>query len=286
MSAQEAGAITLDLLPESHDTQIAELIHVLQERGIKNALSVLSGMKNPHLEDDFHRFIVEFIKEGYEVKGLKHGSDLEKILSKTLYEVALPNINEEGDKKSLKELVSVMEQFYAGMLSIGNKSTDAFTLELANSHGSEEFVFYASVPDEKRGLFEKQVVSMFPHAKLTVTKNDYNVFSSDGVSIGASASFAKNPIYPLRTYETFDADPLSVLLNAFSKIDKDGEGAAIQFVIRPATEDYVKKYKNSIDEIHKGKKVKDERLSSKNSKIYFSKKMIKKMNQNQLMTSH
>ncbi|MEN9647491.1 MAG: hypothetical protein RLY57_295 [Candidatus Parcubacteria bacterium] len=257
MSAQEVGAITLDLLPEQHDSQIAELIHVLHEHGIKNALSVLAGMKNPHLEDDFHRFLVEFIKEGYEVKGLKHGSDLEKVLSKTLYEVALPNINEEGERKSLKELVSVMEQFYAGMLSVGGKHTDAFSLELANSHGSEEFVFYAAVPDERRGLFEKQVVSMFPHAKLTVTKNDYNVFSSEGVAIGATASFAKNPIYPLRTYETFDADPLSVLLNAFSKIDKNDEGAAIQFVIRPATEDYVKTYKKAIDEIHKGKKVKD-----------------------------
>ena len=37
----------------------------------------------------------------------------------TLFEISLPEVFDEGDKqKSLKEIVSSMEQFYAGMLSV------------------------------------------------------------------------------------------------------------------------------------------------------------------------
>lgn len=253
----DVEGITLDLLPEPHDYQVAEILHIIQTNGIKNALAVLEKMDKPHLTDDFHRFIVEFIKEGYEVKGLKKGSDLEKIFSKTLYEVSLPELGANDEKKSLKELVSVMEQFYAGMLSVAGSSNQSFSLELAIANGSEEFIFYASVPDDKKGLFEKQVVSIFPNAKVTIQRNDYNIFNPEGVSLGAVASFGRNPIYPIKTYENFDSDPLAVLLNTLSKIEKQGEGASVQFIIRPDTRDYVKSYKKSIERIQKGTSVKE-----------------------------
>ncbi len=258
LPSEDIQAITLDLLPETHDSQIAELLHILQTKGIKNVLSVVEKMNNPHIQDDFHRFVVEFIKEGYDVPGLRHGSDLEKSLSKTLYEVTLPDINEANQEKTLKELVSIMEQFYAGMLGAQSTEFDnSFALELAIANNSEEFVFYASVPDSKRGLFEKQLVSVFPYAKLSVQKNDYNIFNIEGISVGARAFLDKNPIYPLRSYETFDADPLSVLLNALSKINKEGEGASVQFIIKPPTEDFVSSYKKSLEKINKGVAVKE-----------------------------
>ncbi len=257
MSDDAVEAITLDLSPEAHDTKIAELLSIVQERGIKNALSIVEKMNDPHLEDDFHRFIVEFIKEGYEAKGLRHGSALEKSLTKTLYEVTLPHLDPDSDKKDLKELVSVMEQFYAGMLTQTAHDIDnSFSLEIALAEGSEEFVFYASVAEAREGLFEKQLVSIFPNAKLARKRDDYNVFTPTGQSIGSVLKLRKNHIYPLRTYETFDADPLSVLLNALSKINKVGEGAAIQFVIKPADSDYTKMYKKSIEEVQKGTSVK------------------------------
>lgn len=257
MKEDEIEGITLDLLPETHDSQIAELFHLMETRGIKNALEVVEKMHNPHIADDFHRFVVEFVKEGYDLKGVKKGSELEMSYMRTLYEVTLPRINEETEKKNIKELVSVMEQFYSGMLTEERGYDNSFTLELAIANGSEEFVFYASVPDSRRGLFEKQLVSVFPQAKLRVEKNDYNIFNIEGASVGAIAKLDRNPIYPLRTYESFDADPLSVLLNALSKIKKEGEGAAMQLVIKPSKIDYVPGYKKAIERIHKGVSVKE-----------------------------
>ena len=32
-------------------------------------------MENPHISDDFHRFLIEYVREGYPVKDLKEGTD-------------------------------------------------------------------------------------------------------------------------------------------------------------------------------------------------------------------
>jgi hypothetical protein len=45
-------------------------------------------------------------------------------------------------------------------------------------------------------------------------------------------------------------------LNTFSKIKKDGEGAALQVIFRPPHDSYVKNYKYTIDQIQKGVPVK------------------------------
>ncbi len=259
MSKKESDAIVLDLAPEPHDSKIEELIGLMQEKGIANVLAVLDKFNDPHLYDDFHRFLVQYLKSGLEIGGLKEKSPLWRSLNMTLYEIALPEADKEAAKRSLKELVSSMEQFYAGMMSIAEKkdNQNTFTLELAVANGSDEFIFYCGVPNEKRNLFEKQILSIFPDAHIKEKKDDYNIFADKGASVASYAKQSKNPIFALKTYEKFDFDPLNVLLNSFSKIDKDGEGAAIQVVFKPVGESYVSRYKKALEKIHKGKKLKE-----------------------------
>jgi len=195
------------------------------------------------------------------VIGVNEKSPLFKALKMTLFEVALPQGGDEkdGKQKNLKELISKMEQFYAGMLSVSKEETgpDYFTIELAKANKSAEFVFYISVPDTKKNLFEKQILSIFPDAKILEKKDDYNVFNEQGVSLGSYAKQAKNHIYPLKTYENFDYDPLNILLNSFSKIDNDGEGAAIQIIFKPAGERYTNFYKKALRDFSNGMKLKE-----------------------------
>ncbi|MEK9182193.1 MAG: TraM recognition domain-containing protein [Patescibacteria group bacterium] len=261
LKPNEAEAIILDLSPEEHDKKIEELIGVLQEKGVLNVISVIEKLGDAHLNDDFHRFLVQYIKAGLPVRGLKEKSPLFKTLKMTLFEISLPEISDEGEKqKNLKEIVSSMEQFYAGMLSVydaKNETAGYFAIELANANHSDEFIFYASVPDFKKELFEKQILSVFPNAKIYEKKDDYNIFNESGVSVGAYLKQAENPIFPIKTYEQFDYDPLNIILNSFSKIDRDGEGAAIQIVFKPAGDYYLKKYKKALEEINKGVKVKE-----------------------------
>ncbi len=260
LSHMHKDAIVLDLAPEPHDEKISELLGILQERGVMNALSVIEKMNNPHLEDDFHRFLVQYIKSGLPAQaGLPDRDPIVKSLHYTLYEVSLPEAKKEDKEMNLKEMISSMEQFYSGMLSVEDKDHRGdfyMSIELAVCEGSEESVFYVSVPDNKRSLFEKQILSIFPHAKLFEKKDDYNVFNEDGVAVGSYLMQARNAIYPLKTYEQFDYDPLNIILNTFSKIERDGEGAAIQLIFNPAGEYYVKRYKDALNEINKGTELK------------------------------
>ncbi len=252
-------ALALNLAPEEHDTKMSELIDMLQEKGVKNTLSVVEHMNDAHVEDDFHRLLVQYIKKGHFDGGLSPKSELFKELSMTLYEISLPGGGEQEKEKPIKEIISAMEQFYSGMISVSDaKSYDKYiALEIANPNHSEEFIIYAAVPDDKKDLFEKQILSLFQNAKLKEVPDDYNIFNEQGVSAGSVARLSAHPVFPLKTYEQFDHDPLNVILNTFSKIKKDGEGAALQIIFRPASDAYTKKYTKVLTEIEKGVSVEE-----------------------------
>jgi hypothetical protein len=264
LSKVDMESIVLNLEPETHDNKIEELLNILNTKGIKNAMSVLAEMKDPHLEDDFHRFLVQYIKHGYEAKGVSISVDEFRGLDMTLYEVILPeDATGEQNKKPLKELISSMEQFLSGMLSVVNGgNTRDYTknyivLEIANPNGSDQFVFYVAVPNSYKQLFEKQIISVFHNAVLNEAVCDYNIFNTDGVSVGSVLEASVNPIYQFKTYESFDHDPMNVILNSFSKIQKDGEGAGIQMIFAPKDDYFLKNYKYAIEQIENGEKVSD-----------------------------
>jgi len=68
MPVAEQQAIVLDLSPEPHDKQIEALVAILQEKGVRNTFDVVEKMNNPHLYDDFHRFLVQYIHKGLPTK--------------------------------------------------------------------------------------------------------------------------------------------------------------------------------------------------------------------------
>jgi hypothetical protein len=262
IKSEEIEKIVIKLAPEEHDKQINELVTLAKEKGIKNALSVVEKMANFHITDDFHRFMAEYLKEGFTIPGFDTKERISKGLDMALYEILIPEESaKEDNKSSLEEIVSGMEQFYAGMLSIDDNPDDNdkswMSLEIANANFSQEIVFYVAVPTSRKNLFEKQILSVFHNAKITEKPDDYNIFNETGVTAGVSASFTKNPIFPIKTYESFVHDPLNSILSSFSKVNRDGEGAAIQFIWSPAGDKYIKRYKGALEKHQKGTPLKE-----------------------------
>jgi hypothetical protein len=250
--------IILKLSPESHDKQISELVILAKEKGIKNALNVVEKMQNFHITDDFHRFVAEYLKEGFTLPGIKNKENLAKGLGMALFEVLIPEESVKSgaseDNSTLKEVISAMEQFYAGMISISQNKDEqnSIILEIANPNYSHEIVFYVAIPESRKYIFEKQIHSIFYNAKIREANDDYNIFNEAGETVGAYATLVKRPIFPIKTYENFDHDPLNSILASFSKVNRDGEGAAIQLVWSPVGDRYNKKHKEALDQINKG----------------------------------
>ena len=261
MQPEEVEGIVLRLKPEAHDSKIEELLGILLEKGIKNALTILAGLGNPHLNDDFHRFLVQYLQSAGEIPGLKEGTPISKALKMRLFEVTLPE-PDESEQKGFKEFISAMEQFYSGMQSIAdgrdNYGKDYFTLEIALSNNGAEVVFYAAVPASKSDLFEKQVLAFYHGAKIREVSDDYNIFTEHGASAGAYAELGTHDALPIKTHDKIDHDPMGTIISAFSKIKKQGEGAAIQICIMPAGDQFIKRFNSTLDDLKKGKKIEKE----------------------------
>ncbi|MEK7511013.1 MAG: DUF87 domain-containing protein [Patescibacteria group bacterium] len=255
----EVAALTLNLDPEQNDETMEELRGIMETKGVRNALSVLEKLQSPHLEDDFHRFLVQYLLEGMPIQGFKENEPEWKALHMTLYEVALPEASgtdeEKNRTKPLKELISSMEQFYSGMLSLEHAHKGEppyFTLELAVPVNAPHLMFYAAVPNTRKDLFEKQLLAIFPNALISVQPNDYNIFVEGGAAIGSYATLADKPILPLKDYADFDYDPLNSLLNAFEKIAHEGEGASLQILLKPAGNHYIEYYRKVLHALREG----------------------------------
>ncbi len=246
-------------ISESHqhlDTathKVEEFMHLAYEKGMRNAISVLERMDDPFLTDEVHKHLVDVLRAESGVADVEKDGPLWKALTMSLYEIALPRHKDEGSDTNLKVIFSAMEQFYAGMQTISNgKHPLHYTLEIAVSDKRDDIIFYVAVPNEFTNLFEKQALSLFPHAVLTLQKNDYNIFVEGGVSMVAVLTETRHPIYPIKTYSAFENDPLAVLLNAFSKIERDGGGASLQIVVGGGSLQYQSTYNGIIKKMAYG----------------------------------
>lgn len=243
-------------LVDSATDPVEEIINIMREKGVRNALAVLEKANNAYIIDEVHRRMIEEIRNGAQTTDIKEGVPLWHLLHMTLYEVAMPaQKTADGQERQLNELVNVMQQLLAGLRTIGMaKEGNHYTLEIALADDSDDIIFYVAVPNEFKSLFEKQTLSLFSNAVLTVQPHDYNIYVDGGHSLVADVTLSKHSIYPLKTHEDFSADPLLVILNAFSKIERQGGGAAVQFIIRHPSKDYRKQYEKIIKEMEKGTK--------------------------------
>ena len=257
---EEVEGITLRLSPEEHDAIMGEFYTMMMERGIKNTIEVIKKMNNPHIEDDFHRFLVQYLASSYEAPGLKPKTDLAQSLGLRMYEIVLPNKKTE-EERDYKQTVTLMEQFMAGMQSIANdpknKERSFYTLELSLAEGTDDMAMYVTVPKERGDLFEKQLLGLFENVRITEIYDDYNIFSYSAVASASYGVASHHEVLQTKTYEDFDHDPMNVIVNAFSKLASTGEGAAIQFMIMPNSDYHIKEYGDVLDSLKKGEKLKD-----------------------------
>ena len=235
---------------------VDELLDLAREKGIKNTLTVLEKVNNAYVIDEVHRRLIEEIKSGMQISDLKEGVPPWHVLHMTLYEIIFPaHQGEAGSDRSIVELVSAMEQLFVGLRTIGDEKTkNHFAIEIAVTNDTEHIAFYISVPNEHKNLFEKQTLALFPYAVITEQTHDYNIYADGGHTLMADLALKKNPVYPLKTYVDFTSDPLSVIINAFSKIERKGSGAALQFIIRHPVKKYHSKYEEIIKDLEKGVK--------------------------------
>ncbi len=140
--------------------------------------------------------------------------------------------------QDFKEVLGIMDHLYQSLHSIYDSNPKRywrgqphFSLEYAALAG--EILFFVVCPKSMAPLFEKQITSLYPDAVIDEVE-DYNIFTEDSVATAQMLVPVKSYRSVFRTYQQLKSDPLSTITNAFSKLAVN-EGAAVQFVLRPAT---------------------------------------------------
>ncbi len=245
------------LTPRETDEQVKMLAQVMAEKGLKNAFSMMESLNYPEVEDDFERYLVQYLISGHEVKNNLSKEEW-KALHMKLFEVVLPDVQDQG--KGAKEMMALMEQWYASMQALApeptNKDKNYYSLELAVANGTTTAVFYCAVHIDYASLFEKVVLGIFPTAQVREQKEDYNIFTKHAITTCAYASASTHPTLPLKTYTNMEGDPMSLIIASFTKIARENEGLALQLLIRPSGDMFAKRYGEMLEDLRKGETLK------------------------------
>ncbi len=203
---------------------------------------------------------------------LRNSGRVTRSLNMAILQVSVSKKQEEKDKNSAedrKQYISVMEHLFASLSSIREPMMTRFlygpfymSFEIATPITTNEIFFYVGVPQKFVSIMEKQIHSFYSDAQIERI-SDYNIFVPNGGSAGCYMTLKKDYVLPIRTYQNLEADPISGITSALSKIPL-GEGAAFQIVMRPADGGWQEKSRNVIKMIRKGEEF-DGEISAQSS---------------------
>ncbi len=187
------------------------------------------------------------------------------VFRKRIFKLTVPQRvkEDEDEKKSLSDIISDVEGFYANLG--GLKPHGGFKAWLFGRYDSWSFEivlgfdglisFYMAVPEYLVEFIRQQLFSKYPYCQIEETK-DYNSFNAKGFVAGGYLKLMKHNMFPILTYKQMNnADPLMPIISVLSKIPS-GQTASIQLVMRSARKSWRKKGVKVASEMHQGKNLK------------------------------
>jgi hypothetical protein len=101
--------------------------------------------------------------------------------------------------------------------------------------------YYVVVPLVLVDVVKQAVIAAYPTARLEECE-EHNIFSEVGKlsgTIGGELTLKKEFSYPIATYQDSKRDAMQALLNVMSSLSRE-DGAAVQVLLRPASDKWVK----------------------------------------------
>ena len=170
--------------------------------------------------------------------------------------VLLLQVPRTNDKKEL-----AAEQMFASLHGLlmfppekrftGAKN-ETISLEIAVLN--KQIGFYVCLPKYLKDFIEEQIYAQYPTVQISIVE-DYskNITSLDTVSIGTEIKLTANDVLPIKTFQSFEVDPLAAITATLAKFET-GEEAWIQLLIKPASKNWHKKNEQYVNSLRSGTK--------------------------------
>lgn len=171
----------------------------------------------------------------------------------TLLVLEIPRTNEK------KELAA--EQMFASLHGILRSKRELAAQGGLQEHISFEFAsigkqirFYVWVPKYLQNFVEGQIYAQYPQVQIHEAEEDYAArdFSHD-VKYTAELGLIDDEVLPIKTFDSFDVDPLAGITATLAKLDDPNEEMWIQVLARPIPDDWHRKASKYASRVKSGK---------------------------------
>lgn len=172
----------------------------------------------------------------------KKNVDQIRSLKKVHLQVLIPRKDSDADakhdtSKDFKDYIGLMEQLLAAMNSLysnkfWNKLRGQETFSLEYIAYKNQILFFIVFPKKYQILVEKQITSFFSDAVVEEVE-EINIFDGQDLHYATEClTLGHNYIFPIKTHQKLESDPINNITNALSKLDED-EACMIQIMLRP-----------------------------------------------------
>lgn len=165
--------------------------------------------------------------------------------------------DEGGDTiRDMKQNIQIMNQIYKNFYSIiddkrKHKKFWHNYISMEMFIEKEVIKFIMGVPEEHVENMEKLISSFYIGAVVDPIDQP-KLLEAGKYMAGGEFVLAKDNAYPIKTYESFEADPMDSLLSAYSKVLTD-EKMCLQILISPLDEKVLKELRKESKKIKDGK---------------------------------
>jgi type IV secretory pathway TraG/TraD family ATPase VirD4 len=183
-----------------------------------------------------------------------------------------PGVNEKRDLsvQEIREEISIAETMFS---AIGGRRAErgfkAWLLGRSDHYSFEivanrkKIVWYVVAPQGEGQYLEQQINAHYPDA-IVEPVDDYNIFKNSTSIKAGYLRTRRKFIFPIKTYEKQDADPMNSIINVMSKLSEN-EALALQFTVRSAKAEWHKAGQGIGRHLMSGKNLKQAlSLSSRN----------------------
>ena len=115
----------------------------------------------------------------------------------------------------------------------------------------EQIKYFLWIPKEQVSTVKKMIAAFYPTAFI----EDCNaplLLEAGKYMAWWQFYLTKNSVYPIKTYESFEADPMDSILSAYNSVNKD-EKLDLQILVQPLHESVLKKMRKKVEKIKEWK---------------------------------
>jgi hypothetical protein len=167
-----------------------------------------------------------------------------KVVQELEHVLLILEIPRTNDKKEL-----AAEQMFASLHGILRSKRELALQGGLQEHISFEFAaidkrirFYVWVPSYLQNFVEGQIYAQYPTVQIFKADEDYASRDiSHKVTYTAELSLIDNEVLPIKTFQSFEVDPLAAITATLAKLEEPGEEMWIQVLARPISDEWHRK---------------------------------------------